>query len=145
MKTLFILLISSLVARSEILRLSAVAEKEAPGVTRMELGQGDNKQILFVQDKAIITEADVSFAVPSPSREDSVDVTLSNAGGEKMSEATKVMRPGIDRIAIIVNGKISSAPVVQSVPLGKNFQISGLGGKVEARTFADRLMGKVKG
>jgi|TARA_B110000037_G_scaffold222718_1_gene299102 hypothetical protein len=44
-----------------------------------------------------------------------------------MIAATKPIAGGIDRIAIMVDGKFLSAPVVQSVPLGKNFVISGSG------------------
>lgn len=145
MKIAIILLATVLAAHAGIIRLSSVVEKEGQGITRHQLGVGENTQILFVEDKAIITEADVANATPSLTRKDAVDVTLSKEGTEKMIAATKIMRPGIDRIAIIVDGKVLSAPVLQSVPLGKNFEINGLYEENEARNLADRLSGKIEG
>lgn len=127
---------------ADVIRLASVVEIDGLGITRHEFGEGENPEILFVEDKAIVTEADVVHAILSPSREDAIDIGLSKAGTEKMIAATKIMRPGIDRIAIIVNGKIVSAPVLQSVPLGKHFIISGLKEKNEAMNLAARLSGK---
>ena len=145
MKITLIILATCLAAHAGIIRLSAVVQKEGPGITRHEIGEGENQQTLFVEEKAIITEADVAIATPSPTQQDAVDVTLSKEGTEKMIAATKIMRPGIDRIAIIVDGRILSAPVLQSVPLGKNFVINGLDQKNEPRQLADRLSGKIDG
>ena len=61
-----------------------------------------------------------------------------------MIAATKPMAGGIDRIAIMVAGKIVSAPVVQFVPLGKKFVISGLKDEDEPAKLAARLMGKTE-
>ncbi len=36
-----------------------------------------------------------------------------------MAEGTRDLEPGSARIAIIVDGKLISAPVVQMVPLGR--------------------------
>jgi len=43
-----------------------------------------------------------------------------------MIAATTPMRPGFDRLAVIIDGKLHSAPVVRSVPLGRDFIIEGL-------------------
>lgn len=142
MKPILLLLFITLAAHADIIRLSNVVAEAGPGITRIELGEGENAQILFVKDNAIITEADIAQAMPSPSRADSVDISLSAEGTDKMIAATGVMRPGIDRIAILVDGKILSAPVVQSVPLGRNFVINGLDGKNETMKLAARLSGK---
>ncbi len=112
-------------AHGEILRLSKVATEPGPGISRIEAGDG-TKRFVLVQDTPIVTENDVALALPSPSRKDSIDVTLTAEGGEKMRVATATMRPGEDRLAIILNGKVNTAPVLQSVPLGKNFIITGL-------------------
>lgn len=142
MKIILLLVLLTSFGNAEILRLSLVAIKAGPGITALDLGEGEAKQIIFVHDKSFITEKDVKFATPSPSQPDSVDITLTPAGTKKMIAVTTKMRPSIDRIAIIVNGKILSAPVVQSVPLGKNFVISGLDEKDEALKLAGALSGK---
>jgi SecD/SecF fusion protein len=71
---------------------------------------------------------------------DSVDITLNNLGTDKMIALTQHMRPNIDRIAIVLDGIVKSAPVVQSVPLGKNFVINGLDEAGETRQLANALM-----
>ena len=141
---LFILSLLPTFSPAQALRLSKVVDAEGPDITRFEMEGGPAPQIIFVEDKAFITEDDIAKASPSKLQPDSVDITLSKAGEKKMREATLKMRGGIDRIAIIVDGKILSAPVIQSVPLGKNFIISGLNARngQEASELAARLSGK---
>ncbi len=141
MKPLFLLLILSLTAHSEILRLSHVVPEAGEGITRFEISYGELKELIFVKDQPIVTTADVAGAYPTPERENSLSVSLSDEGGKKMFEATKAMRHGIDRIAIIVDGKVKSAPIVNET-LSKNFEISGLNGPDEALKLASRISGK---
>ncbi len=95
--------------------------------------------ILINRRKALGGE-DIAVAVVSPSRADAVDVTLSASGTDKMIALTKDMRPNLDRIAIVMDGEVMSAPVVQSVPLGRNFVINGLDEPGEAQSLAISLM-----
>ncbi len=81
---------------------------------------------ILLAKQAFITGKDVDRAYPSPQSNNAVEITLSSTGGDKMTAATKNMTPGKDRIAILINHKVISTPVVQAVPLGRNFQISGL-------------------
>ncbi len=84
--------------------------------------------------------SDISFATPSQSHPGTVEITLNGAGTDKMIALTQNMRPEIDRIAIVLDGVVLSAPVVQSVPLGKNFVINGLDKPGEAKKLANALM-----
>ncbi len=84
--------------------------------------------------------SDIAAANPSPSRSDAVDITLNGGGTDKMIALTQNMRPGIDRIAIVLDGVVISAPVVQSVPLGKQFVINGLEEAGETKELANALM-----
>lgn len=127
---------------AEILRLAKVVEKPSKGVTEMEFSRGDETETLFVEDKAIISEMDIALATPSLQTDQAVDITLTPGGTEKMITATTPMRPGIDRIAIILNGKVKSAPTIQSVPLGKYFVINGLTHEDEPKRLAGLLSGK---
>lgn len=142
MRAVIYLILLSVCASAGIIRLSLVATEETPGYSRHELGEVPGKQVIFIKDEGFITEADIESVTVSPVQPDAVSVTLSPEGTRKMIEVTTPMRPGIDRIAIVVDGKVLSAPVLNAVPLGKNFIIEGLKEKDEPYTLAGRLMGK---
>ncbi len=72
-----------------------------------------------------------------------VDITLNGDGEDKMIALTAPMNAGRDRIAIVLDGRCISAPVVQQVPLGKQFQITGLNAQGEAVSLAKNLMNPI--
>jgi len=82
----------------------------------------------------------IAMAIPSQQRADAVDITLNGEGTDRMIQLTKNMRKGLDRIAIVLDGEVISAPVVQETPLGKNFIISGLNDPGEPKELAKALM-----
>jgi SecD/SecF fusion protein len=82
---------------------------------------------------------DISNAVASPSRADAVAVTLNGDGANKMAALTNKMQLGVDKIAIVLDGEVISAPVVQD-RLYKNFEISGLREPGEVQSLANALM-----
>ena len=84
--------------------------------------------------------SDIANAVPSPQQADAVAITLNNAGTDKMIALTKNMQPRVDRIAIVLDGEVISAPVVNQVPLGKQFIIEGLREPGEVQSLANALM-----
>jgi len=75
--------------------------------------------------------------------EGQLDVELNNEGATKMFDLTKKMQHGHDRLAIVLDGKVLSAPVVQST-LSKKFQISGMGSAKEAKALAAALLNPLK-
>jgi len=75
--------------------------------------------------------------------EGQIDVELNDQGAEKMLRTTKQMNHGRDRLAIVLDGKVMSAPVVQSA-LSKKFQLSGLGSADEAKALAAALLNPLK-
>ncbi|MEO5916644.1 MAG: protein translocase subunit SecD [Luteolibacter sp.] len=83
---------------------------------------------------------DIANATPSPQQADAVAITLNNAGENKMIALTKDMRPGVDRIAIVLDGEVISAPVVNQVPLGGRFIVEGLHEPGEVQNLANSLM-----
>ncbi|MEX1048759.1 MAG: protein translocase subunit SecD [Akkermansiaceae bacterium] len=83
---------------------------------------------------------DIANATPSPSRADAVAITLNSVGTDKMIALTKDMRQGSDRIAIVLDGDVISAPTVQQTPLGKQFEVSGLSEPGEVQSLANALM-----
>lgn len=52
-----------------------------------------------------------------------VSMVLSPDGEQRMLAATKNGKPGVLRLAVVLDGKLVSASVVNAVPLGKHFQI----------------------
>ena len=83
---------------------------------------------------------DISLVTPSQQQNDAVSITLNSDGADKMIALTKNMTPQKDRIAIVLDGEVISAPVVNQVPLGKQFVIEGLRDPGEVENLAKALM-----
>lgn len=120
-------------------------EEIVPGYRVYELTQKDadgneTTTPILLNRRAALGGSNIVIATPSPSRMDAVDITLDSEGTDKMIALTKNMRPEIDKIAIVLDGIVQSAPVVQSVPLGKNFVINGLNEPGETKKLANALM-----
>jgi SecD/SecF fusion protein len=99
----------------------------------------EHSRPLLLNRRTAIGSSDIELAVPSPQQVDAVNITLNRQGTDRMIAFTKNLRPGVDRIAIVIDGKIISAPVVNQVPLGKHFIVEGLRKPGEAQELADAL------
>ncbi len=95
---------------------------------------------ILLKRVAALGGADIANATPSPQQNDAVAITLNSGGEDKMIALTKDMRPGVDRIAIVLDGEVISAPVVNQVPLAKQFVIEGLNEPGEVQSLANSLM-----
>lgn len=73
----------------------------------------------------LVTEMEVERAAVDVAREGCVDVELTLRGGDVLSRLTRDMEHGSDRLAIMLNGALVSAPVVHAT-LGCTFVITGL-------------------
>ncbi|QTN31865.1 hypothetical protein HZ994_05815 [Akkermansiaceae bacterium] len=113
-------------------RASTLKGKDADGIDC-------ETPILISRRKALGVE-DIANASLSPHQPDAVDITLSASGTDKMIAFTQNMRPSLDRIAIVLDGEVITAPVIMQAPLGKNFIISGLDKPGEAKSLAISLM-----
>lgn len=121
------------------------SDEVVPGYRAYKLTQKDEDGNEFttpilLNRRAALGGSDIVNANPSTSALDAVDIVLDNPGTDKMIALTKNMRPEIDRIAIVLDGIVQSAPVVQSVPLGKYFVINGLDEPGETKKLANALM-----
>ncbi len=85
-----------------------------------------------------ISGKDVQSANPDGRNAGVVNVTLSNAAALKMGQLTSTMNKGVDRLAVVLNNQVKSAPTVQS-SLNKDFQISGLNRPGEAVEISKAL------
>lgn len=100
----------------------------------------ETKEPILLNRRAALTGSDIAVARPSLQQPDAVDIVLNGAGEDKMIALTKDMTPKVDRIAIVLDGEVISAPVVNSVPLGKQFIVEGLREPGEVQTLANALM-----
>ena len=60
-----------------------------------------------------------------------------------MFDLTSKMQAGRDRLAIVLDGEVLSAPVVQSA-LRKHFEITGMNNAKEAKELASALLNQLK-
>ena len=123
----------------------ADGEEFVPGYKVFQL-KGKNDQDtafshpILLSRRVALGGSDVSNAAPSPAQTDAVSITLNSKGGDKMIALTEKMTPERDRIAIVLDGEVLSAPVVKTVPLGSQFQIDGLSKPGEVQNLANALM-----
>lgn len=95
---------------------------------------------ILLKSVAALGGNDIATAHPSMQQTDAVEITLNGAGGDKMIALTQNMREGVDRIAIVLDGEVISAPTVNKVPLGKQFIVEGLRDPGEPQKLANALM-----
>ncbi len=98
------------------------------------------KRPILLNRRMALGGKDIASAVASPQQADAVDITLNSDGTDKMIALTKNMRAGQDSIAIVLDGEVISAPVVNQTPLGKRFIIEGLREPGEVQGLANSLM-----
>lgn len=115
-------------------------------IYKIEEGTPEEKEIethILLNRRPAVEGSDIVSAFPSVMGGGRVGITLNGEGEDKMIALTSPMTPRRDRIAIVLDGKCISAPVVNQVPLGKQFEITGLDGANEAVDLAKNLMNPI--
>ena len=123
------------------LRVSKVADKKVENTEQMKLPDEVGAQVLFVEKESLLSDSDVKRAVPNYGLDNVFYVELTNDGSRKLKEATENMIYGRDRLAIVIGGRLTSAPVVQA-PLGRELVISNLGNPREVDDLARKMSGR---
>ncbi|GAA5483350.1 protein translocase subunit SecD [Haloferula sargassicola] len=96
---------------------------------------------LLLSKRTAIDGKDVADAWPqSVGADHQVGIKLTSEGGKKMENLTKGMTREVDRIAVLLDGEVLTAPVVQTVPLGQNFVIQGQDSFHDADKLASQLL-----
>ncbi|MBT7959190.1 MAG: protein translocase subunit SecD [Akkermansiaceae bacterium] len=120
-----------------------------PGYDLKELETEDDDGVMGIE-KILVNkryDLDGSYVVHAQELygpyEGKLSVKLNSVGASKMFQLTSKMNHGVDRLAIVLDGKVLSAPVVQS-SLGANFEISGMKNASEARALAAALLNPLK-
>lgn len=124
-------------------QLVAAGQEFVPGYKLYEYKSKNDEgkeyaEKLFLSKRVTLTGNDVSNAMPDGTRPGIVNVTLSGKGGDKMLQLTQNMEHGRDRLAVVLDGRVVTAPTVQST-LSKNFQISGMDAPGEADSVSKVL------
>ena len=96
------------------------------------------RERLFLKDEPVITEREVERADADLSTPGQINISLNTRGGREMKKTTSAMKLGRDRLAVLVHGRITMAPVVQAI-LSNAFVISGLDKANEAENLAELL------
>jgi hypothetical protein len=135
------------VSADEVLRVSRIVAAAGEGIERMTFKSGDHEEALFVKKEAVVNSADVqdAWAEVVPSMR-CISIRLKPEGAKKMEAATGAMRLGIERMAVIVEGKLVFAPAVQS-KLAAQFVIEGFDDLTddELKELARKIAGRPPG
>jgi hypothetical protein len=98
---------------------------------------------LYVQKTALLDGAAVRSAQVrnDPLGHRQIEVSLTDAGGKRLAEITRqeVGR----RLAIVIDGRLCSAPVIRERISGGTFEISGVFSDEEAQTLAGKINGAI--
>jgi preprotein translocase subunit SecD len=140
MKYAILLLFSiSPLSSAEVFRVSRVLSKQTENTVEMTIKENKEEKV-FVEKAAIVTSHDVMEASPDfQLRGGGIILKLTKKGGDKMFAATGKMKLGVDRMAIIIDGKILYAPVIQN-RLGRTILITlGELGFNERKALARRI------
>ncbi len=106
--------------------------------TNDNTGETTTEQLLL-EKRNKIEGKHVKKASPDSGSAGVVRVELSGSGGKLMRNLTAPMTKGSDRLAIVLDGKVSSAPVVQAT-LSSIFVIEGVGDAEECKNLSATLM-----
>ena len=94
---------------------------------------------LLIKKRAPLDGSYVVFAQERYDTAGHLNVELNKDGGKIMRDMTSKMRPGIDRLAITLDGEVLNASSTEGT-LGANFLIRGLDTTERARSLAAALM-----
>ncbi len=96
---------------------------------------------VIVSEKHVATaKAALSEAAGPQETSYSLQVQLSEEGEKRLIAATPAEAAGKLRLAVIIDGKVVTAPIVQTAPLGKNFVMEG---GPEMKEIAAKLTSKI--
>jgi preprotein translocase subunit SecD len=120
-------------------------ETSEPGyrVYKIKHKDTDGKEFevpILLNRRPALSNFDVANAMADPFRTDTLNITLNAAGTAKMKALTENMHSGQGQIAILLDGEVISAPIVQNPPLGKELLLSGIKEPSEVQSIAIALI-----
>ncbi len=127
-------------ARAALFELRSVSDEATPGTVPMELITKDHKQTLHVSRVALLDGSAVrsaTLATDPASGDPLIEIVFSNEGAKKFADVTS--RYLDKRLAVLLEGKLHSAPVIRSRIPGGRAQIAGNFTKEEAGEMVRRI------
>lgn len=116
-------------------------ERPGPGLTEMTVAGGDLK--VYVRGEVLLVNADIKSAAlgraTSPGGQPQIEVAFTKAGRAKFAAATEQLIG--KQIAILIDGRLVSAPFVRERIAGGRAVITGAFSREEAQRIADGLAG----
>lgn len=135
--SLLVLSVASINAQEPILQFRAVSPIASEATETLMYSSGESTQELHLVKAPIITNSQIEAAKTDESNGVRVFVTLTEEGEKLFEDGIKDMQG--QRIAIVVNGTVVSAPVLQATSFGRTLQISGNFSPAEAEDLATQL------
>jgi preprotein translocase subunit SecD len=115
----------------------AVLSEQTSASHEVEFNWRNEIRSLHVLPTPIISDPDIESAEVSLEQPNTVNITLSEAGGVKFKNGIKDLLG--KQIAIVVNGNVVSAPVLQAVDFGRKLQIAGTLSDLETQSLVEKL------
>jgi preprotein translocase subunit SecD len=123
-----------------LFEIRQVFEKAAEDTVTMELSHKNHKETLYIAKTPLLDTSairSVSLGRDPLSGEPLIDVAFSNAGAQKFAEITAANIG--KRLAILLEGKVQTAPVIATSIPGGRAQINGNFTKDEAGELVRRI------
>lgn len=118
----------------ECFRLSKVVDPDTPGAVEMRDGGGKTLNTVWVDSAPLLSQSDIARASVVDSDPIRVRFEFTDAGRKKFSEITKQFTG--KRIAIVVEGRLLSAPRVNEQISGPTMETQWDGDRDDALRFA---------
>jgi preprotein translocase subunit SecD len=115
-----------------------VAESNPAAGLKQAQVEGDNRKVVYLHTEPVLTRDDIAAArvIMDNNNRPAIDVGFTKAGQEKMGKATGENIG--KRLAIVVNGKVISAPTIRS-KITDRAQVTGVFSKGEAEKLAQGI------
>jgi preprotein translocase subunit SecD len=115
-----------------------IAESSAAAGLKQAKVEGRNDDLVYLHETPVLTREDIAEAhvIMDKNNQPAIDIAFTKAGQAKIGKATQENIG--KRLAIVVNGKVISAPRVGST-IAEHAQISGVFSKAEAEKLAQTM------
>ena len=114
---------------------------QSPGPGLMEMAVPGSENLVYVSEQVVLANSDVKSArVTSGQFGPQIDIMFTEAGAERFTRATEnnISKP----LAVLVDGKLLIAPIVQQKVTGGRAVITGRFTEQEAKRIADGIVGE---
>jgi len=128
---------ASINAQDSFVQFRAVSPLATESTDTMTYSSGESALELHLVKEPIITNSQIASAEIDDNQPSVVMVTLTEEGEKRFDDGIKDMQG--KQIAIVVNGRVVSAPVLQATSFGRILQISGNLSAAEAGDLANQL------